>query len=247
MKKSIKTLLFILCLCPIILLSACGITSYYNITVSTSSSVLGSVLGTLNNTTQAEGTSMTLTAKENYPSTNSFVCWIKDNSSVVSTDLSINIVYNSQNEGKYTALFEETNPNSMMYMSLTNIVFQLPSNINSLIFDLSYSRTSSGSDMFITLENGTLTNENTYSSSHNKVLYLGGAGSVNNYQYRLKLNITTIDVNGTETNYSLTSQELINNGYFNGQNLTSITIFDSVSNSDIILSFKKLNKAMFSE
>ena len=246
MKKSLKMFLISLCLCPLLLLSACGTTSYYTITVSPSDSVLGSVLGTLSDSAQVEGTSMTLTAKENNAQTNPFICWIKNNNTVVGTDSTLTLTYNSSTAGRYTALFAETNPSSMMYTALSTITFDPADDVTSLNFSLSYSRTASGSDVYTTLASQTLTAENTYTSDHTSVLYLGSAGTISNYQYRFYLQITTVDSTGRETTYSLTSQTILNNSYFNGSNSCEITIYDNVSDSNIVLSFEKLSKELFS-
>ena len=247
MKKSIKFFLLILWLCPIILLSACGTTTYYSIFVSPSDSVLGSVLGTLSNTTQVEGTTMSLTARENNSSTNPFICWIKDNSTVVSTDINLNLTYNSQNAGRYTALFEETSPNSMMYTAVDSITFQIPTNTTSISFELKYYRASSGSEQSITLESGQLTTSNIYNSNHNSLLYLGSVGTLNSYQYRLSMDITLIDNSGRETIYSLTGQTTLDNTAFNRQQSVDILLEDSISNTQIVISFVKLTKNLFSE
>ncbi len=246
MKKSIKIFLLLLCLCPLLLLSACGTTTYYTITVSPSDSVLGSVLGTLSDSTQVEGTSMNLTAKENNAQTNPFICWIKNNNTVVSTDLTLNLTYNSSSAGRYTALFAEENPSSMMYTALNTITFDPTDDVTSISFSLSYSRTASGSDVYTTLASQTLTTENKYTSDHTSVLYLGSAGTISNYQYRFNLQITTMDSTGRETTYTLTSQTILNNSYFNGSSSCELTIYDNVSESNIILSFEKLSKEMFS-
>lgn len=245
MKKSIKMFVILLCLCPLLLLTSCGTTTYYTITVSPSDSVLGSVLGSLSNSTQVEGTTMTLTAKENKPSTNPFICWIKNNNTVVSTDLTLPLTYNSKTAGRYTALFAETSSNSMMYTALDTISFEPASDVTSINFTLSYSRTASGSDVYTTLASQTLTAENTYISDHTSVLYLGSAGTINNYQYRFRLELSTIDSTGRETLYTLTSQTLLNNLYFNNEETCEVTIYDNISDSNIVLTFEKLNKDMF--
>ncbi len=246
MKKSIKMFLISLCLCPLLLLTACGTTSYYTITVSPSDSVLGSVLGTLSDSTQVEGTTVTLTAKENSAQTNPFICWIKNNNTVVSTDTALTLTYNSETAGRYTALFDETNPNSMMYAAFDTITFEPIADVTEINFTLSYSRTASGNDVYTTLARGSLSTENTYTSDHTSVLYLGSVGTISSYQYRFRLNITLVDSNGAETSYSLTSQAILNNSSFNSTRDYEITIYDSNSDSDIVLSFVKLSKELFS-
>lgn len=245
MKKSIKMFLISLCLCPLLLLSACGTTTYYTITVSPSDSVLGSVLGTLSDTTQVEGTTMTLTAKENNAQTNPFVCWIKNNNTVVGTDSTLVLTYNSDTAGRYTALFAETNPSSMMYTALNTITFDPADDVTSINFSLSYSRTASGSDVYTTLASQTITTENTYTSDHTSVLYLGSAGTISSYQYRFSLQITTTDSTGRESSYTLTSQTILSNSYFNGTSSCEIIIYDNISDSNIVLSFEKLNRELF--
>ena len=126
MKKTTKILMGILCLCPLLLLTACDSTTYYTINVYWSDWNYGSVVGNYSDPRQLEGTTMTLIATENTStaSTNPFICWIKNNNNVVSTNRELQLTYNSSTAGDYVAVFEETNPSGMTYMSLDNLVVE---------------------------------------------------------------------------------------------------------------------------
>lgn len=246
MKRFFKVFLIVLLLCPVLLLTACGTSVYYSISVSPSDFTLGSVVGTLNNESQLEGTTMALSVKENKPTTNPFICWIKDNSRIVSTTNNLNLTYNSQSQGRYTALFDETAPNKMMYASLNNIDFQYPENVANVNFSLNYARTISGSGNFILLESGTATN-NKYNSTKTSVIYLGSAGTVNNYRYRIRLNMTIVDVSGQESTYTIDCTDILNNSSFNNNAYVSFTISDNIAEGNIVLTFSKLSKSFLSE
>lgn len=245
MKKSVKILISILCLCPILLLTACGTTTYYTISVAYSDSYLGSATGAYSNDTQVEGTSLVLTARENYPSTNPFICWIKDNSRVVSTDRTLSLTYNSQTAGRYTVVFEESSPNGMMYVALNEIQFEEFYNVSTINFSLKYARTVSGSDVYVELENGTFSpSDASYSGAKQNVLYFGTA--TNSYQYRLRLDLVVTDTTGVETTYSLNYNDLLSNTSFNNQSTFSAVLTDGVTGGSVTLSFAKLSTSLFS-
>ena len=121
MKKSLKIFLTCLFLCPLLILTACQSPAQYSITTNPSDSSLGSIpeSSEINLNKKNEGTKITLSIKENYPETNPFICWIKDYKKVVSSEKNLDLTYNAENEGNYTAVFEETSLNKMMFSSLT--------------------------------------------------------------------------------------------------------------------------------
>lgn len=243
MKKTTKILIGILCLCPLLLLTACDSTTYYTINVYWSDWNYGSVVGNYSDPRQLEGTTMTLIATKNTStaSTNPFICWIKNNNSVVSTNRELQLTYNSSTAGDYVAVFEETNPSGMTYMSLDNLVVEGLDSYSNVTFSLSYSLIGS-SNTFITFENGSLSDTGEFISDNTNVLFLGSAGQLDTYQYRFRLEITSPTNSGTITD-TYTGQGYINNDSFDGQLFSSANITrDDVS---ITLNFEKLNHTMF--
>lgn len=238
MKKLIKILLSFLCLCPLLLLTACSASTYYVINVSSSDDYIGTFSNNRNNNPrQLEGTSITLTAIEKSPS-NPFICWIKDNKTVISTNSKLQMKYSGQTAGNYTAVFEET-PSGMMYTALDNLRIN-NSNYYGTNFALYYSNTISGNDMYVELERGSIGSDGTFNSSHTSVLYLGSVGTINSFQYKFKIEFTASD--GNMQFFETTA--VLSNSTFNNTNTASVTITDS-SSSDITLNFEKLSKNMY--
>ena len=136
MKKFIKTFLIFLLLAPMLLLAACSDPSSYVITASPSDSLLGSVQG-VSTEAMTEGTKITLVAKENTntATSNPFICWVKDQTKVVSTEKSLELTYNATTAGNYTALFSETDPQKMMYVSIGDISLDSALNIQTINFN----------------------------------------------------------------------------------------------------------------
>lgn len=236
MKKSVKILLSLLCLCPIVMLTACGDSTYYVINVSSSDDTIGTFSNNRsNNPRQLEGTSITLTAIEKNLDENPFICWVKDNNTVVSTESQLQMTYSSQTAGNYTAVFEES-PSGMMYTAVDYLNIN-NSSYNGASFTLYYSNR--GSDIYVELESGSFSSEGEYLSSHMAVLYLGGAGTMANYQYNFKIDITL-----AEETISLESQAILSNNSFNGTSTTLINFNND--NIEISMSLEKLNNSLYS-
>lgn len=238
MKKLIKILLSFLCLCPLLLLTACGTSTYYVINVSSSDDYIGTFSNNRNNNPrQLEGTSITLTAIEK-SSSNPFICWVKDNKTVVSTSSELQMTYSSQTAGNYTAVFEEA-PSGMMYTALDNLRIN-NSNYYGANFVLYYSNTISGNDVYVEFERGSVGSDGTFNSSHTSVLYLGSVGTINNFQYKFKIELTVTD--GETQAFEATT--VLTNSTFNNTSTASIAITDS-SSRNITLNFEKLSKNMY--
>lgn len=246
MKKSVKILLSILCLCPMLLLSACTSSTTYIINVYWSDSTYGSVVGNFTNPRQVEGTTMTLVANENNStsSTNPFICWIKNDSKVVSTDKELTLTYNSSTQGDYIAVFEETNPSKMIYTSLDGLVISGLDSYIGVTFVLSYA-TIENSNVFIPFESGSISETGEFISDHTSVLCFGGSGEREESQYRFRIEITSPTEDGTITN-TYTSQGYFNNSSFNGQLQTSIVI-TGINEEVITLNFEKINMTLFED
>lgn len=244
MKKSVKILLSILCLCPVLLLTACGESNYYTINVGTSEQKFGYIISNYTDPRQFEGTTMTLTAIEKDQTNNPFICWIKDNNTVVSTDEVLTLTYNSSTAGDYVALFEETKPSGMIYMTLDNFAITGLDSYSNVTFSLSYSTINNISSN-TTFESGSLSEIGEFTSNNRNVLYLGKPGETDTYQYQFKISLTIPTIDGNVTNtYTSTSGQYLNNDSFDDAMTTSINIVGD-DGVNIVLNFEKLNQNMF--
>lgn len=244
MKKFLKVFLFIICLCPIVLLAACQSPSSYLITAKPSDSILGSVQGALTEQ-QTEGTGITLTAKENSPQTNPFICWVKDYKKVVSTEKSLNITYNSYTAGFYTAIFAEKEYKNMRYACLSNILFD-GNEYSSVNYEISTALMAAGSNEYSEFTNGELTVGTEIKTDCTSVLYLGGGGVNNEYKFNIKLNLTPItETETTIKEYTFSINELLKPEKFNGTDKCVITHEIPALNSSISLVFTKLSSTTF--
>lgn len=173
-KKGLKVLFSALILVPMIFLASCGITQYYTITtISSSEATIGQASGG-SDVAKAEGTAVTLTATELAPETNPFICWIKDNSKIVSFERVYSTTYSAETEGNYTALFEKSRLSAMRYATITDITVtdQNGANINGNI-QIQYAYSTSSS-VWHSLENLALENGSAETDKTNLV-YFGSA------------------------------------------------------------------------
>ncbi len=247
MKKFIKVFLLILCLCPIVLLTACQSPSSYLITAKPSDSILGSVQGALTEQ-RTEGTGITLSAKENIAQTNPFICWVKDYKNVVSTEKSIYLTYNAETAGFYTAVFAENEPKNMRYACLSNILFD-GTEFSSLSYEISTALMAAGSNEYSPFTSGDLTVGTELKTDCRSVLYFGGAvgGVGNEYKFNIKVNLTPVAGSETTiTEYSFSITELLNSSKFNGTDKCVITHNISALDSTISLVFTKLSVNTYS-
>ena len=197
MKKTFKILLSTLCLCPL-LLCACQSNEYYKITAISSSSALGSVSG-YSTDKVLEGSTITLTARENYPYTNPLIGWVKDNEYLVkiagikenATDTTLSLTASEDTSGKYTAVFAE-DLSSMMYAYVSQTSFAIDDvtlEKADYSYELSYAIMSAGSDSFLPFEDEIGEDINT------NILYFGGLGQ--SYVFKFKAEIS-LSINGTD-------------------------------------------------
>ncbi|MBE7073840.1 MAG: hypothetical protein E7379_01965 [Clostridiales bacterium] len=212
MKKSLKISLSLLCMCPLAL-CACQSNDYYKITAISSSSALGSVSG-FSQEKVVEGSTVTLTARENYSINNPLLAWVKDNEYLVKIashpldskerDLSLSIEASESTQGNYTAVFDEQD-SSMMYAYINPESFyfaisETPIANESYEITLYYAILSAGSDNYLTYEYKFGDNLKT------NIIYFGGLG--NNYEYKFKILLThKVDEVATHT-YTLTTNTI---------------------------------------
>ncbi len=243
MKKICRTLLLVLFIFPLLLLSACKSSGSYLISALPSDSSLGSISGVLTEQKQ-EGTKITLVAKETKPSTNPFICWIKDYKNVISTSSSLSLTYNAGSAGNYTAVYEEDSPNKMMYACLSKV--SLNSDVyTSVAYDLNSTLLSSGSNDFSIFNSGNFTVGSEYKTDCKAVLYFGSAGTNNDYKFSIKLRLATGP--NSETYYEEQIRELLNKNSFDSEGKCIIKQDITIHNTTVNLSltFQKLTKSLY--
>ena len=174
MKKSLKLLFSLMLIMPILLLASCGITQYYTITAVSSEKVFGTVNGG-SDVAMAEGSEAKLIASENYPETNPFVCWIKNNNKVVSFDKTYTLTYSASNQGKYTAFFEESDITKTRYATISNIQIE---GVTTGSIEIKYYYATSSSN-YQTLEKLQINNGITQTDKTNLVYFGGADGETN--------------------------------------------------------------------
>lgn len=248
MKRKIKFVLSLLLLLPIILLSSCGITQYYTISVISSDETLGKASGG-SDIAKAEGTEISLTATELNPQDNPFVCWIKDKSKIVSFEKNYTTTYSAQSQGTYTAFFEEDVDN-VGYATITEINIE---GVNAGKVEIQYASTNSSTN-YRTLE--ILSFENGLSKTDmTNLIYFGGASgldSQNEFVFKAIISIPTS--NGGTTNYTIVlSSSLVGTAYagqgqtnFDGDGQCVLKGTNS-DNLNISISFSKLSSLLFEQ
>lgn len=244
MKKSLKLILSAFAFSSAFLFVACTPPNYYSIDAYPSDSNIGSVAEStlINSNPQAEGTKITLNARENFPDTNPFLCWVKDHEDIVSTASSIDLTYNAKSQGRYTAVFKETNLNGMMYSVLSNIKYtNSGAYFTSIKYTVEYARTSTGSDVFSEFNSGELFVNNAYSPKKDKVLYFGEPG--NNYYYKIRVNLSLTSGN-TTTSISFEFSDLLEQDNFGTKENYTITK-DYTGYGNLTLIFSKVNTDTF--
>lgn len=243
MKNSIKKILIFLLLTPLILLTACSDPQYYTITASPSDSLLGVVQGTINEK-MVEGTKVTLIAKENVNTvnTNPFLCWIKDQNKIVSTERQLNLTYNKSTSGNYIALFAETDPQKMMYASIKDITFNSDLEIQTINLKMQYALTTSSSD-FVTIFETSFENGMTYQTDNKDILYFGTSSLINEFLIRLEITLVYQD-SSTTSPYTLEFKEKVNRNSFDKEGNLIISQYDIISQSNLNITFSKINASL---
>ncbi len=237
MKRKMKYLLAI-CLCPF-LLTACTPPPSYVINVSPSDLKLGSVKGGTSDEKQ-EGSQITLEVNENMPETNPFICWIKNGRTVVSTEKTLNLTYNSSNAGSYTAVFEEE-AKKMRYSSLTKIDCQ-PEGYSNVSFQLSVSAISSGSTNYSLFTEGSMNNGESFLTDNKTICYLGNADGLNVYRFQISFELG----NGENTDkFIYVFNNTLSDSLFGDNETCTITEHSDELKTDISLTFSKLTYSLY--
>lgn len=239
MKKLKKTAILSLCLSPLLLLTACVPPPSFTITASSSDMQLGYVQG-VDKDAMEEGSKVTLNAIATTSSP--FVCWIKDDVSVVSQEAKLNLTYNEKNAGHYTAIFEENDYAKMLYATFTDVKFS-PSGYTKIEYQINTALMTSGSNDYYEFIDGEYTVGDEHSIEPVSVMYFGGAGD--DYVYLLKIDFKLYDSANAETTYQYQMQTKISKNSFDDNGEFTINEEITALNSNISLKLKKLNSSMF--
>lgn len=250
MKKTLKIILSGIFLASAILFSACTSPEQYQITVYPSDSTLGAVLeaSEVNLNTKAEGTKISLTARE-LNAENPFVCWIKDYKTVVSNEQVLNLTYDKNTAGNYTAVFKEPSYNGMVFASLSNISFELDERVdvpyNQVEYVVNYAEISNGSNNYNVLCEGSFSlNQNPYSTGNKSVLYFGKPGNMNEYVVNVILTLKAADGSSYPLTFSFDeffTEKFIKNYEFNGQQNLVLSEDHTEGFGTLTITFSKLD------
>lgn len=235
MKKSKLLIISSLCLSPLLLLTACVPPQSFSITASSSDSTLGNVYGQYFEEMQ-EGTKVTLKAVPTED--NTFVCWIKDNKQITSQESELNLSYNNETSGHYTAVFQETQISKMQYASLSGLDFEI-SGYSKVEFNVSTALVATGSDEYTDFVNGEYVAGQENSIDPSSVIYFGGAGQ--NLTYTIKVQFKLYDSQNTETTYEyLLNQKISQNTFNDKAGLIVCETISALNDATITFVFNKL-------
>ncbi len=244
MNKKLKLLLSLVLIVPILLLASCGITQYYTITAVSSEKVFGLVNGG-SDVAIAEGNEAKLVASENYPETNPFVCWIKNNNKVVSFDKSYTLTYSSSTQGKYTAFFDESDITKTRYATISNIQIE---GVTAGTIEIKYSFATSSSN-YQTLEKLQINNGLAQTDKTNLV-YFGGADGVNNKTILSFQAVVVVQTGTGNTTYTISfNSPLVDSTPSSNQvtfdNENAILQASSGNGINITLTFTKISSQLY--
>lgn len=246
MKNKLKLVLSLLLLMPIMLLASCGITQYYTITCLSSDETLGRASGG-SDVAKAEGSTISLSVTELSPQSHPFVCWIKDNSKIVSFEKNYSTTYSAQSQGNYTAFFQE-NASGVAYATITEIAIE---GVNNGSVQVQYANTNSSSN-YRTLENLSFSDGVCQTDKTNLIYFGGASGSdgINEFVFRVVVSVPTSS--GGTTNYTITIDSTLVNTSTADQGQTN---FDSQGqctltgtngdNINLTITLSKLSAALF--
>ncbi len=238
MKKSIKSLMFILLLCPLLLLTACVPPDTFLVTASSSEPAWGRVTGAPNEYLE-EGTQIMLDVIENDTDTHPFIGWIKDYNKLVGTENQMELVVNEENAGHYTAIFDES-ANSMRFATLTGVKLT-STEYTSANFIVNYSVSTSGSSNYNPFADGALLSGETFASDRTSIIYFGALGSNREYKFEILLELTSAESTKNET---IRFSEKLVNATFAESNTCEISAQIDETTS-VTLTFQKLSKDMY--
>lgn len=218
MKSKFKFVLSLLLLMPLMLLAACDITNYYTITCRSSDETLGLASGG-SDVAKADGCELTLVATELNPEQTPFVCWIKDNSKVVSFDKNYSLTYSAQTQGNYTAFYHE-NPNGVAYATVTDIKIE---GVSSGTVQVQYASTNSSTN-YRTLENLSFSSGTCQTDKTNLIFFGGASGSDGRNEFVFRVIVSQPTSTGGETSYTIMIDSILTNAASASQNQAN---FDS--------------------
>lgn len=241
-KNIIKICLIFVLLLALALLTACGETAYFTISALPSDAYLGSIDG-VQNESLAEGTKITLTAKEKNAETNPFLCWVHNDGTIVSTNPSFNLSYNETTQGNYTAIFAEQTASQMMYASITQISATLPNDVASLDIVLLSAIIEDGSNIYTTKLSGNLSNGIFETDKTSVVCFRDETGS-NSFTFQLQISINYTDGSHSTQSYPLNFNTTLTRTLFGSNSTYTISQNDTNLGAEIYITFEKLSKTL---
>ena len=230
-KIGLATMLFV----PALLLVGCNDPKTFSLSTFSSNGNLGSV-SSLNLKPYAEGSHVTISATAR-PNTNSkFLCWLHQQSTIVSTQSTTQITVSEASQGRYTAVFSEPSFSSMDYATASSLYID-NSTVENITYQIQYS-SSNNSAVFITLASGTIKNGGFIET--NSVLYMENAYS---YNFRLNATVSYVGSNDTTTLGTINLSEKASNSAFGSDK--DLVLSSQTGRGQISLTLSKLNEQMF--
>ena len=231
MKGKTKTLLAGLVLVPALAFVGCTPPATYSITTYSSNENYGYAHG--GSTKKfTDGTQLTLSATKAPNKNSEFLCWVKDYNKVAS----------SATEGKYVAVFAEEELSSMMFASPVNIEYQVE-NVASLNYEISYANATS-STVYTTLSAGQKKADE--SIFNGDIVYLGNSTGLNEFYFKVKVNVTFTDSDATLTEELDYSEQTISLLSFDNNGNATISA-ETETGVTIAITLSKLNSTLFNK
>ncbi len=241
MKGKTKTLLAGLVLVPALAFVGCTPPATYSITTYSSNENYGYAHG--GSTKKfTDGTQLTLSATKAPNKNSEFLCWVKDYNKVVSESDSFTLTASSATEGKYVAVFAEEELSSMMFASPVNIEYQVE-NVASLNYEISYANATS-STVYTTLSAGQKKADE--SIFNGDIVYLGNSTGLNEFYFKVKVNVTFTDSDATLTEELDYSEQTISLLSFDNNGNATISA-ETETGVTIAITLSKLNSTLFNK
>lgn len=235
--KKLKKLILCFLFIPILALTACVAPPSYLITVSRHGS-WGIIVGAPNGEME-EGSKAVISVEEADSQNHPFICWIKDYKKVYSTEKQIELVYGEETQGHYTAVFDEDSEN-MLFSTISAVDIQDSTSYSQIEYTILYSSNTSGSNNYFKLTSATIDATSSitpFQTDNLSVLYYGPLGA--SVEYKFKMNITCVDLEGNSAYYETSFPQIVNN------QTTSISTNISDTNIIVSLKFDKISYSMY--
>ena len=252
MKKSKFLFLFALLLVPLMLFTACDELSYYRIAVNSNDSTLGGISPSgASNFKGGAQVKLKATPNPSTASTNPFVCWVKDNKEIISLDSETAITVSADTEGEYTALFEKTDRQNLMYFALREIEFEFDSEAySSFDYEIAYKTSTNSQEVEFMSGNSTSSTANFVFDVKTPVISIFDSDITPiNYDLVIKLTLNAKNSASGEFENFYPSGLTVKNTDFSGDEngLFVTTQSTTIEGHNFRLKFEKVCKDSFAE